>query len=555
MGPSQSSSSNIQIINGAMTQSVSYSFTYVLMADKEGTFQVDPASVVVQGKTYKTNPFNIQVVKGSPQRQQSQPRSQGGGGQQQSSGSNGNISANDLFIKTIVSKPDAYQGEQITVTQKIYARVALVGFENVKLPSFEGFWSSEVQMPEQVSLHKETVNGVAYNVAELKKTILFPQKSGTLTIQPMTVTAVVQVRTQGRARTGDPFFDSFFNDPVFGSSVQNVRKEVKSAPVTVRIKPLPANGQSADFGGAVGNFDIKASLDKTTVKANEALNYKITLSGSGNLELVDNLKIEFPSDFEVYDPKVNNKINSTAGGVSGSRVFEYLVIPRNPGKYDIPPVKFSYFDLGKKSYVNLQTAGFSINVQKGSGESGSAYTSANKEDVKMLASDIRFIRTGNAGLKPIGAMFFQTSMFWILFFLPFILFGIVILVWNRHMKLVSDQGLMKNRKATKVARNRLKKAEGFLKSGAEEAFYIEVSQALWGYMSDKLYIPLASLSQEMVSQVLDEKNVDPALRAKYRGVLEECEFIRFAPGDKAGKMEGLYNRALEVITRAEKEIS
>jgi hypothetical protein len=231
------------------------------------------------------------------------------------------------------------------------------------------------------------------------------------------------------------------------------------------------------------------------------------------------------------------------------------VIPRNPGKYDIPPVKFSYFDLGKKSYVNLQTAGFSIDVQKGSGESGSAYTSANKEDVKMLASDIRFIKTGKAHLRPFGAMFFQTSLFWILFVLPFLLFGIVILVWNRHMKLVSDKGLMKNRKATRVAQTRLKKAAGYLKTGAEEAFYVEVSQALWGYMSDKLYIPMVNLSQETVAQVLDEKNVDKDLRAKYRGVLEECEYIRFAPGDKAGKMEGLYSRALEVITRAEKEIS
>ncbi|MEI6575646.1 MAG: BatD family protein, partial [Bacteroidota bacterium] len=430
-----------------------------------------------------------------------------------------------------------------------------VGFENVKLPSFEGFWSSEVKMPDQVSLHKENVNGVTYNVAELKKTILFPQKSGTLTIEPMSVTAVVQVRTQGRSRTGDPFFDNFFNDPVFGSSVQNVRKEVRSAPVSVHIKPLPTEGQTASFGGAVGNFTIKASIDKTVVKANEALNYKITLSGSGNLELVDKLKIDFPSDFEVYDPKVNNSISSAASGVSGSRVFEYLVIPRNQGSYSIPPVKFSYYDLSKRTYVNLETEGYKINVEKGAGGSSASYSASSKEDVKMLGSDIRFVQTGDPHLRPIGAMFFQTSVFWILFVIPFLLFSLVILIWNRHMKLVSDQGLMKNRKATKVAKTKLKKASDYLKSGSEEAFYIEVSQALWGYLADKLYLPMSTLSLDTVVGAMEDKGVGEALRLKYKEVLEECEFIRFAPGDKAGKMDGLYRSALEVVTASEKEIS
>jgi len=549
-GPSQSTSSNIQFINGAMTQSVNYSFTYILQADKEGTYQVEPASITVQGKQFRTNAFNIQVLKGSPNRQR-----QGGGGQSGGNQGGANISGNDLFIKTLLSKPEAYQGEQITVTQKIYSRVALMGFENVKLPSFEGFWSSEVKMPEQVSLHKETVNGTVYNVAELKKTILFPQKSGTLTIQPMTVTAVVQVRTQGRTTTGDPFFDNFFNGSGFGSSVQNVRKEIKSAPVSIRVKPLPEQSQPAGFGGAVGSFSLKATLDKTEVKANEALNYKITLSGTGNLELVDDLKVEFPSDFEVYDPKISNNISASASGVTGNRIFEYLVIPRNPGDYEIPPLKFSYFDLGKKAYVDIQAAGFTIKVQKGAGGSTAAYTAAGKEDVKILGSDIRYIKTGRPQLRPIGAMFYQTALFWGLFVIPIVLFGLVILIWNRHMRLRGDQSLMKNRKATRVAKARMKKAAAYLKSGEEEAFYVEVSQALWGYLADKLYLPQATLSLETVHEALEKKGVGEALRLRYESVLQECEFIRFAPGDKAGKMEGLYQQSLEIVMTAEKEIS
>ncbi|MCX6270114.1 MAG: BatD family protein [Bacteroidetes bacterium] len=557
-GPNQSSSSNIQFINGSMTQSISYTFTYILTTDKEGTYEIGSATFNIGGQNFKSQPVKIQVVKGNAARSQGGNVQQGRRGQQGSSqgntgGNNAAISANDLFVKTIVSKPEAYQGEQILVTQKIYSRVSLVGFEDIKYPAFSGFWSSEVKMPEQISLKKENVNGVMYNVAELKKTILFAQKSGNLTLEPISVTAVVQVRTQGRARTGDPMFDNFFNDPFFGSSVQNVKKEVKSAPVTIKIKPLPSNGQPADFNGSVGTFSIKASVDKQELKANDAINYKVSLSGSGNLELIDKLNVKFPSDFEVYDPKITKNIAASAGGVSGTMTFEYLVIPRNPGKFRIEPVTFSFFDLAKKSYVNLSTSDFTINVGKGDGTSVT-YAGMNKEDIKYLGSDIRFVKTGNPLLTLIGYSFFNTWLFWLLVIIPPALFTMVMIIWRRRVRLLSDKSLLKNRKATSVAQKRLKKAGEHLRKKEEEVFYIEISQALWGYLSDKLYIPPASLSAETAEEALLKGKIPEELVRQYLDTIRNCEFARFAPGQKEEKMETLYQQAMKVITATEKEL-
>ncbi|MHC1708014.1 MAG: BatD family protein [Bacteroidales bacterium] len=551
-GPNQSSSSSVQFINGSMTQSVSFTFTYILQADKEGEYEVGSASINIQGKNYKTQPAKIKVVKGSPPQssarsnQQNQGRQQGG-----NTSSSSGISANDLFVKTIVNKSEAFQGEQIVVTQKIYSRVNLVGFEDIKYPSFSGFWSSEVKLPQQINLKKETYNGVVYNVAELKKTILFAQKSGTLTIDPITVTAVVQMRTQGRGRTGDPFFDNFFNDPFFGSSVQNVKKDVVSAPVTIRIKPLPDKDKPLDFNGTVGSFTIKASVDKKELKANDAITYKVVVSGSGNLELVDKLNTQFPSDFEVYDPKVSSNITASAGGVNGSKTFEYLLIPRNPGKFDLAPVGISFFDLAKRQYVSLQSEGFSVNVGKGDGRSVS-YSGVDKEDIKYLNSDIRYLKTGNPMLTIIGSSFYNTWLFWVLMAVPPLLFSAVLIIWRRRIRLMSDKKLLKSRRATKVAASRLKKAGDHLKKGEEEIFYVEISQALWGYLSDKLSIPRAQLSVEEARSALTGQQIDHDLIQQYIQTIESCEFARFAPGQKDEKMDRIYHQALQVITATEK---
>ncbi len=558
-GPNQSSSSSIQIINGAMTQTVSYSYTYILRADQEGEFDIAPATVSINGVPVKSQGARVKVVKGnaqaggrsSSQSGQSQPGQQQQGNRQGSGGES--IASGDLFVKTILSKSDVYQGEHILVTQKIYSKVNLVGFDDVKYPSYGGFWSTEVKMPEQISLKKETYNGEVYNVAELKKTILFPQKSGTLTIEPIDVTAVVQVRSQNRRRTGDPFFDNFFNDPFFGSAVQNVKKSVKSAPVTVRVKPLPEPGKPEGFNGAVGSFTISAALDKTTLKANEAINYRVTVSGNGNLELIDKLEVPFPGDFEVYEPKVSGNITASAGGVSGSRIFEYLIIPRNPGKFRIEPVSFSFFNLAGRSYVQLQTQGFDIEVGKGDGTQ-TAYSGVNKEDIRLLGSDIRFIKTRVPAFSPLGSFFFNTWPYWLFLLLPAVLFTLVLVIWRRRIRVLSDKSMMKHKKATRVAVRRLKKAAEYMKRNEGEAFYIEISQALWGYLSDKLFIPVSRLSAENAREALSGKAVPEELVNQYLQTIESCEYARFAPGGAMEKMDAIYHQAMEAITRTEKTL-
>jgi len=363
----------------------------------------------------------------------------------------------------------------------------------------------------------------------------------------------VQVRTQSRRRTGDPFFDNFFNDPFFGSAVQNVKKTVKSAAVTVRVKPLPESGKPDGFNGAVGSFTISAAIDKTTLKANEAINYRVTVSGNGNLELIDRLDVPFPGDFEVYEPKISGNISASAGGVSGSRIFEYLIIPRNPGKFRIEPVNFSFFNLSGRSYVQLQTQGFDIEVGKGDGTQA-AYSGINKEDIRLLGSDIRFIKTRVPAFTPLGSFFFYTWQYWLFLLLPAVLFTVVLIIWRRRIRLMSDKSMMKHRKATRVAVRRLKKAAEHMKRNEGEAFYIEISQALWGYLSDKLFIPVSRLSAENAREALSVKAVPEELVSQYLQTIESCEYARFAPGGALEKMDALYRQAMEVITRTEKTL-
>lgn len=551
-GPAPSSNSSIQITNGAMTQSINYSFTYFLQADKEGNYSFEPATITVQGKTYKSNSITVQVVKGQPAPQNQNSNAQRG--QPQQSNASAGIGANDLFVKAILSKNEVFQGEHLVVTFKIYTKVNLVGFEDIKFPSFTGFWSSEIKLPEQISLRRENVNGVTYQVAELRKNIVVPQKSGNLTIDPITVTSIVQVRSQGRRKTGDPFFDNFFNDPFFNNSVQNVKKEVKSQPVTVRVKPLPETGKPADFSGAVGSFSMKASLDKTRVKANDAITLRVSISGNGNLELIDKLNVEFPADFEVYDPKIKDNITTGNGGVSGSRTFEYLLIPRNPGKFTLKPLVLSYFNLAARKYETIASQAFDIQVDKGAGGGSVAYSGMDKEEIKYLGSDIRFIKTGTTGLRPVSERFLGSWLYWLFMILPVVLFAVVLVIWQKQIRLRSDAKLMKHRKATSVAIKRLKKAHTHLQQKQEDAFYDAISQAIWGYLSDKFGIPLANLSKETIRESLTKNKVSEELTGQFTAILENCEFARFAPGAKEEKMDKLYEQGMQAITKAEREL-
>jgi hypothetical protein len=385
--------------------------------------------------------------------------------------------------------------------------------------------------------------------------VLYPLKSGKLVIDPFELECIAQYKRQTKTKTGDPFFDDFFNNSFFNGSYANVEKSLKSNSVVVNVRPLPTSEKPVDFSGAVGTFTFKTELDKTRTKTNDAINLKCTITGKGNIQLIDKLNINFPPDFETYDPKITNNVNTTGAGASGSQTFEYLIIPRKAGKFTIKPITFSYFDLGKRRYVTLTSPLYTVDVEKGSGDAASVtYSGTGKEDIKYIGSDIRHIKNELFVPRKAGTFFFASTGFFLWLFIPVLLFIMIIILWKKQERRRSDLALMKNRKATRVAIQRLKKANAFLKEQRQEAFYIEISQALWGYLSDKFGIPLAELSMDSVHEALVKKNVKDEIIQQFIETLNNTEYARFAPGEKTMIMEKTYQEALEIITRIEREL-
>ncbi len=556
-GPNTSTTSSIRSINGRTSMAITYTYTYYLQANKEGAFEIPAATVSVGNKSYTSNTLTIKVVKNP---NSSAPPS-GYGMQGQSSGSQHqqnqvNSGTNDVFIKAFSSKNDPMQGEGIVVTYKIFTKVPIAQINISKLSSFSGFWSQNlIRENDKLQQSTQTIDGQQYLVADIRKIALFPLKSGRLVIDPLQLECVAQVKRQSKSRTGDPFFDDFFNDPFFNPSTANVEKTLTSNALVINVRPLPEAGKPSDFSGAVGNFTFNTEIDRTRLKANEAINLKCVISGKGNIQLIDKLNVVFPPDFETYDPKVTSDIKTSGAGINGSQTFEYLVIPRKPGRFTIKPINFSYFDLEKRKYITLNSPQFSIEVEKGTGESSViTYSGANKEDIKYIGSDIRHIKDKPFVLSRQGTFFFGSMTFWLLLLIPFLLFLAVIIMGRKLSERRSDTILMKNLKATKIARKRLRKAENFLKTGDQEEFYIEISQALWGYLSDKFSIPMAELSIDSVYEALVRKNVKEEIIRQFIETLNNTEFARFAPGQKTVNMERIYNEALEIISKIEREL-
>jgi len=556
-GPSTSTSSSVRFINGSTTMSITYSYTYLIQATKEGSFDIPAASVQVNGKQLSSNTVNIKVVKnanaqGGVQGQGSVGQGRGGG---QASAGGGSV--NDVYIRAFASNSNPLQGEGIFITYKIYFKVNISQPYISKLPSFAGFWSPNLSKEnDKLQQTTQMIDGEQYSVADIRKIALFPLKSGKLVIDPLELTCVAQVKRQTKTKTGDPFFDDFFNDSFFNSGVANVEKNLKSNPVVINVQPLPEAGKPIDFSGAVGNFTFHSEIDKTRLKTNEAVTLKCTVSGKGNLQLIDKMNVSFPPDFESYEPKVNSSIQAAGSEVSGTQTFEYLLIPRKAGKFNIKPISFSYYDLSKRKYITLSSPEFTIEVEKGSGESASVmtYSGANKEEIKYIGSDIRHIRERVSGLAPIGSSFYLSVVFWLFFIIPSALFLIFLVLWRKLAARRSDTILMKNLKATKVARKRLQKAEEFKKSAQQDQFYIAISQALWGYLSDKFSIPLSELSTDSVYEALNNKNVNESIIKQFIETLNNTEFARFAPGEKTVNMERIYSEALEIISKMEREL-
>ncbi|OFX29390.1 MAG: hypothetical protein A2X08_12225 [Bacteroidetes bacterium GWA2_32_17] len=536
MGPSTSSSSSVQIINGQVTQNVSYSYTYILYASKEGKFNIEPAEATVNGKTYKSNSLSIEVAKGDNSNMQQN--------QNQTSNSN-DVSGDDVFVRVFLNKTDVIQGEQIIATIAIYTKLSIVGFEEMKFPAYKGFWSDDLENPTQINLKQEKYNGSVYQVGVLKKTLLTPQHSGNITIEPLELTCLVQQRVN---KTHRNIFDDFFGN------YQNVRKKLVSPAITVHVKPLP-NNKPADYSGAVGNFELEATLDNKNPKTNEAISYTLKLKGTGNLRLAELPKINFPSDFEQYDPKTNNNINVSANGTSGSKIINYLLIPRHPGEFTIPASNFSYYDLSSKIFKTLLTPEFKINVDKDTASNSTAIVSEfSKEDVRFLGSDIHYIKTNKEKLNEKNKYLISEPLFYLAYPFSFVLF-LFLIIWRRkQIKQYADVAAMKNKKANKVAQKRLQLANNYLKENQHEKYYEEMTRAIWGYLSDKLTIPVADLSKEKANENLKLKNISDGTISELNKIIENCEFARYSPNSDNSAMQETYNKSTELIGKLEQNI-
>ena len=549
-GPSTSTSSNVQIINGQMQQSYTKSFTYVVVANQEGEISVTPATITIDGKQYKSNSLKIKVSKGGSSQQNSSDN------RKQNQRDQGILQDDDVYLRAFVTKKNPYLGEQIIVTYRIYTRVPISNLSMKKASSFNGFWSKNL-MDDQSQLKQSTqvINGEEYIVADISKYAVFPQKSGKLTIEPAELECVAQVRVQQqRSRSNDPFED-FFNDPFFNRNARNVEATLTSKPLTINVKDLPVEGKPADFNGAVGEFTFKSSVDREILVANDALTFSATISGKGNLELINLNQPEFPSDFETYEPKVSNNIKTSSNGISGWKKFEYLSIPRAPGDFTIKPITFSYFDPRQKKYRTYSSGELNIVVEKGNQTaSGVTYSSSAQEDIRFIGKDIRHIKNAPFNLVATGSFLFASSIYYILLALPLMLLLLFILLWKRQEKRRGDVTMMKTRKANKVAKKRLQKAEKFKESDEDVAFYDEIAQALWGYIADKFNIQQATLSVETVKDTLSSKGAEEDVIDNFVNTLNNIEFARFAPGDSRGKMATVYKEALNAITQAERAL-
>lgn len=561
-GPFNSTSSSVQIVNGSMNRTVKNTYSYVLRAEREGEFTIGPASMVVDGETIQSQPFKVTVMAGNASTGSATQGAQQGGGQSQQTQQNTSdpqVSGQDLFLKVIPSKRAAYVGEPVVLTYKLYTRVPVSQLSVSKMPSYGGFWMKEANENGnngQLRQSSEVINGIEYTTAEVQKVVLIPQKAGKLTIEPMAIECMAQIITQRNTQRSNDPFDVFFNDPFFSRSYTNVQKKIETPILTFEAKSLPENDKPASFGGAVGNYNFSATMDTDEVDANEAITLTVTVSGSGNVELVNPPAPVFPPDFEVYDPKITFSVEAGTQGMSGTKKAEYLIIPRRAGDFNIPPIEFSYFNPTKGQYVTQSSSPMSIKVNKGTGgeyNEGGVYAN-NQESIKYLGSDIRHIKTGESQLRPMNSYFFGSALYFIILAALLLIFLVVLAVVKKRRQFKQDVVLVRNRQATKVAKGRLKNAYNYLKAQDQNRFYEEMSQALWGYISDKLGIERSVLSMDSAKEAMVGKGIDETLADEFVDTLNTCEYARFAPGDATSKMEGLYEKGLDMIMKVEKAI-
>ena len=537
-GPQSGRSTSIQVINGKRSKSVQSTYTYVLRPKAAGTFTIGKATAKVKGKEIASSPFSIQVAAAGAASSSSSQQAQQSSGQSTQRSSQVAVRDEDIFLKMKLSRSKVVVGEPVTAVIKLYQRVNIAGFENVTFPTFNGFWSQETEAPTNIEFAREVIDGQIYNSALLRKFVLIPQQQGRVKIDPAELVCLVNVRVSSG---GSSIFDGFFDD------YRTIRKKVSTGAAYVDVTPLPA-GAPASFGGGVGNFEISAKLSKDTLKTHEAASLLVTISGRGNVSLLETPKVNFPPDMEVYDTKVSDKVDRN--GMAGSRYYEFPFIPRSYGDFVIEPVRYSYYDVNQGKYVTLETQPLNVTVLRGNEtESGGVIVAGpTQKDVRNLGNDIRFINVKSPDLVPKGRFLVGSALFWILTLILMALAAVCWAVFRHVAARRADVVGTKNRKATKMALKRLHLAGTFLKQDLYTAFYEELHKALLGFISDKLNIPASELTRDRISEDLTAGNVDKESIDTFIGILDACEFARYSPDAGHEAMAAHYNSAVDVIS-------
>ena len=541
IGPNRSMQSSYQMINGHTSSSSSITYTYIVCATKNGSFTIPPAHVVVGGKTIASNALNIKVS-GSPQAgggSSGSPRQHRQDEQGEIRDAGSQISGSDLFIKVSANKKRVYEQEPILLTYKVYTLVGLTSLRG-DMPDLKSFYTQEVSLPTQKSFSIETFNGRPYRTTTWSQYVMFPQMTGKLQIPSITFEGIVVQQN----RNIDPF-EAFFNG---GSGYIEVKKKIIAPGIDIEVDPLPE--RPAGFSGGVGHFTVSASLNKTETKANDPVSVRITVSGTGNLKLVKQPQIELPKDFDKYEPKVTDKTKLTTAGIEGSMIYDILIVPRHQGHYEIPPVCLTYFDTTTKSYKTVTSEPLTLDVAKGSGPSAMNDYSG-QQDLQELSRDIRYIKTGDVRQQGVDEFFFGSTAYWITLAIMALVFISLFVIFRQRA--IENANVTKRRagKANKVATKRLKKASKLMADNKPSEFYDEVLRALWGYVGDKLNIPVEQLSHDNISQRLSDRGVGEETIAQFIGALDECEFERYAPGDPKGNMNKVYEKAMTAIEQIE----
>jgi hypothetical protein len=536
-GPSQSTASSFQFVNGKSSRTSTYTNTYVLVAQKAGKITIGAAHITSDDKQFSTRPTPIEAVEESnPRREESAA--------EQSNAIQNQVAQDDILLRLNLSRTNVFQGEPILASLTLYTRASIVGFEDAKLPSFNGFWSQELST-ENYQSERTTVNGKVYDSQVIKQYLLYPQQAGTITIEPTTLTAVAQIIMRSE-RNFDPFFGG-------GSEVYNIKRKLSTGAVNLTVKELPA-GAPSSFKGAVGSFSMKATLPPAELQANSASTFNVEISGSGNLTFLQQPTLTLPSSFELYNVRSTESIQTSTAGTRGYRRFEYPFIARAEGDYYIEPIEFTYFNPEKQSYITLKSEALQLTIlpdpKAGISPSAPIISGNAKESVQQLGRDIRFIKLGEARLSASAAPFMLSTEYFVMLLAIVALFVALYFILRKRIRDSHNTVLVRNRRANKVAVQRFRIAERYMRENNRHAFYEEMLRALWGYMSDKLNIPVSSLTKENIREELQRRGCAAEVAQHYTDIISRCDEAQYSPIESV-QMMSVYEEGVGIISRIE----